>query len=178
MKKRNALQILLEIIVILGNLIIGITILTYLFLGYEVNTVLMGLIAIAMGVINVTEFVSLKFLTKIKSIQILTGAILSISTGITFLTTGMGLKTAALVWGYFSMTLIIARMISSVSNFLKQPLLNGVRIIISIVSTVFAINLVISDVAFLPTYYTYVGITLLVQFAILLVEFIIHRYQN
>ena len=49
MKKRNFLNILLELIVLFGHLIIGVTVVTFLMQGESINRIFIGLILMAMG---------------------------------------------------------------------------------------------------------------------------------
>lgn len=178
MKKNSKLQILLEIIVILGNLIIGVTVLSYQFLSYEINKELIGLVTLAIGVIGVTEFASLKYLAKIKNIQSALISVLGAVLGIVFIFTNLELGLMAMILAIAGIAFLLVSIVTTILNILRQPLLNGIRAIISIVGIVLSIILLISGVPYLPTYFTFIGIALLVQFAVLLIEFIIHRYQN
>ena len=63
-------------------------------------------------------------------------------------------------------------------NILKQPFLNVVIIILCVTEAIFAIFLIANTVEALDHHFIFIGISLLIEAFILLVEFLIHRYQK
>lgn len=178
MKKRNFLNILLELIVLFGHLIIGVTVVTFLMQGESINRIFIGLILMAMGMIEITEFFTYKIATKLKSVQGLIAAILTVALGAVFLIIKMDIKVLCILLGASCIALGITRIVTSILNLLRQPLINSVRIVLNVTMIVLCIFLIVKTLDFLGGFTTFMGIALLVEAAILLVEFLIHRYQN
>ena len=178
MKRNNILHYTLELIVILGYLVLGVTVLTYLIHNVPMDNVFIGFIVLADGVISLTDFVTWKFATRIKSIQSLIAAIASIALGAIFIFIKMDIKLLCVLFGAFSIGFSIIRIVTAVLNLTRQPLLNGIKIIISITEIVFSVFLIIRTVDSLYSHMTFLGIALSIEAFILLVEFMVHRYQR
>ena len=178
MKKVNALHILLEVIVILGNLVIGITALTFMIQKASIDRVFVGSIVLAIGVIEFTDFFTWKYATKIRSIQSAVAAVLSIALGLVFIFVVMNSKIMCILWGAFSIAFSGAKIATAMLNMAHQPLLNAIKTILLIVEIVFSIVLIISTLNSLYAHVTFVGIALIIEAVILLIEFMVHRYQQ
>ena len=178
MRKVNVFNIILELIVILGSIVIGVTVLTYIYQHEYYNKILLALIVLAVGLIGLTEFFTLKFAIRIRSIQNAVGSVLLIGLGLVFLLFKLEMKQICLIWGISNIALATIHITTSVLNILRKPLINGVRIILNLLLIVFSIILMIKNIDFLNPFLIFVGIALLVDAAILLIEFIIARYQN
>ena len=178
MKKPSALQIVLELIVILGSLIIGTTILVCHFLESPISRTLIGLIIIAIGAIGVIEYLTLKIEIKLKSVQSLITYLLTIALGIILLFIDVSGETVCIIWGIFTIIFALVRIVSSFMHILKQPLLHIVRLISQTTAVVFAIILIVKTISFAHTFFIFTGILLLIEGVVLLIEFIIHRFQN
>ena len=178
MRKINFFNIILELIVILGSIVIGVTILTYIFQHEYYNKILIALIVLAVGLIGLTEFFTLKFAIRFRSIQNAVGSILLVALGLVFLLVKLEMKQICLIWGISNIVLAVIHITTCVLNILRKPLINGVRTILNVLLIVFSIILMIKNIDFLNSFLIFLGISLLVEAAILMVEFIIERYQN
>ena len=178
MKRNNILHYTLELIVILGYLVLGVTVLTYLIQNVPMDHVFIGFIVLADGVISFTDFVTWKYTTRIKSVQSAVAAVASIALGAVFIFIKMDISLLCILFGAFSIAFSIVRIATAVLNLTRQPLLNGIKIIISITEIVFSVLLIIRTVDSLYAHMTFLGIALLVEAFILLVEFMVHRYQR
>ena len=85
MKRNNILRYTLELIVILGFLVLGVTVLTYLIQKVPMDNVFIGFIVLADGVISFADFVTWKYTTRMKSIQSAVSALASIALGAVFI---------------------------------------------------------------------------------------------
>ena len=178
MKRNNILHYTLELIVILGYLVLGVTVLTYLIQNVPMDHVFIGFIVLADGVISFTDFVTWKYTTRIKSIQSAVAALASIVLGAVFIFVEMDISLLCILFGAFSIAFSIVRIATAVLNLTRQPLLNGIKIIISITEIIFSVFLIIRTVDSLYAHMTFLGIALSVEAFILLVEFMVHRYQR
>lgn len=178
MKKVNVLQIILELIVIVGSLVLGGTILAYHIIESPITRTLVGLIILCIGTIGLTEFITLRLEVKLKNIQSLVLYIISVILGIVLTLVKIEGKYVCVIWGIYGLCFTSARIMTSFLTLLKQPLLNVVRILSNTVAIIFSIVLLINTVDFVKAYFLFTGIILLIEGLILIVEFIIHRYQN
>ena len=178
MKRVNVLNIILELIVILGYIVIGMTCLTYIFQRATVDRFFIGAIVGAIGVIQFANFFTQKYLVKLKSIQSAVAALIMVALGIVFIVINMEPALVCILLGSFNIGLNIISIFTGSLNMSHQPLFNSARIIIDIISIVFSIFLVVQKEAYFYTYLSFVGIALLVEAVVLFIEFIIHRYQN
>lgn len=178
MKRVNVFQIILELITIFGFLVVGTTISTFLIQKVAVDRIAIGLIIMAIGLLGITEFFTLKYVIKIKSIANVIVNALAVVFGILAIVIKMETNQLCLIWGWFSLGYAAGRITTAVINLLRQPLLNGIRIILAIIMIIFAIFFIFKTISYLYNYLTYLGVASLVEGATLLVEFLIHRYQN
>ena len=178
MRKVNILQIILEAIVILGSFVIGGTILMYKILDYPITRTLIGLIVLCVGTIGLTEFVSLRLEFKLRSIQSFALYIIGIVLGIIVVVLKIDSKPLCIIWASYNICFSAVRISSSVLTILKQPLLAAVRVILNLIGVIFSIVLICKTIDFIQAYFLFAGIILLIESAILTIEFIIHRNQN
>ena len=178
MRKANVLQIILEAIVILGSFVIGGTILMYRVLDYPITRTLIGLIILCVGTIGLTEFVSLRLEFKLRSIQSFALYIIGIVLGIIVVALKIDSKPLCIIWASYNICFSVVRISSSVLTILKQPLLAVVRVILNLIGVIFSIVLICKTIDFIQAYFLFAGIILLIESAILTIEFIIHRNQN
>ena len=178
MRRVNVFNIILELIVILGSIVIGVTILTYIYQHEYYNKILIALIILSIGLIGLTEFFTLKFAIRFRSIQNAIGSFLFAGLGLIFLLMKIEMKQICLIWGIGNIALAVIHITTSVLNILRKPLINGVRIILNVLLIVFSVFSMVKNIDFLNSFIVFLGISLLVEAAILLVEFIIERYQN
>lgn len=178
MKKPNVFQIILELIVILGFIVVGVTVLTFLIQHVAVDRICIGLIIIAVGIFGLAEYFTLKFAIRIRSIANIIASVAFIVVGIIFVIFKMEIKQLCLILGITCIGCSVARITTSVLNLLRQPLLNGIRIILNLILIVFSIFLIVKTVDFLNSYLMFLGIAFLIEAGTLFIEFLIHRYQN
>ena len=178
MKRVNVFQIILELIVILGFLVVGSTIGTYLFQKINVDRIAIALIVMSFGLLGITEYFTLKYVIKIKSLANLIVNVLAVAFGIVFIIIKLEMSKLCLIWGIFAIVYAVGRTTTAAINLLRQPLLNGIRIILSIIEIVFSVFLIIKNTAQLNSFLLLLAIGSIIEGATLAVEFIIHRYQN
>lgn len=178
MRKTGRLLILLEIVTILSYIIIGVTVLTFLNQGVEPHKSYIGSIVLAVGVTEVVEFLAMRDLVKLKNIPFVVGAVLTVALGIVIMTLHVDLTTACIVWGIGSIALQIIKMVNAGFNLLRQPFLNSFVFILGIGEIIFSIFLIARTIESLPWHLMYYGIALLVKAFLLIIEFMIHRYQK
>ena len=178
MRKVNVFNIVLELIVILGSIVVGVTVLTYIFQHAYYNKILLALILLAVGLIGLTEFFSLKFVLRIRSIQNAIGAFLLVALGFVFLFVNLTLEQICIIWAISNFVIAAIHITTSVISILRKPLINGVRIILNICLVVFSIFLLVKTLDYLNPFLIFAGVALLVDAAILAIEFMIERYQS
>ena len=178
MKRNNLLHYVLELIVILGYLVMGISVLTYIIQSVPMEHVFIGFIVLASNVIAFTEYFTWKFAVRIKTIQIAIAALAMIALGIVFIVVEMDPALFCIIFGICCIAFAVTQIITSAILLSRQPLLNGIKIIISITEIVFSIFLIIRTVNILYSYMTFICISLLVEAIVLLIEFMVHRYQD
>lgn len=178
MKRNNILRYVLELIVILGYLVMGISVLTYIIQSVPMDHVFIGFIVLASSVIAFTEYFTWKFAVRVKTIQIAIAALAMIALGIVFIVVEMDPALFCIIFGICSIAFAVTQIITSAILLSRQPLLNGIKIILSITAIVFSIFLIIRTVNVLYSYMTFICISLLVDAIVLLIEFMVHRYQG
>ena len=178
MKRVSFLHLLLEILVILGDLIIGVTVLTFMLQGASFGRAFIGAIVLSIGILDFTDFITLKYATKMRSIQYATAAILEIALGAVFIIFNLDTKFICILWGSLSIAFAITKIVTAAINMTHQPLLNTVITILSIIEIVFSILLIIRTLDSLHEHMVFIGIALIVEAVTLLIEFLIHRYQR
>lgn len=178
MKRNNILRYSLELIVILGYLVMGITVLTYIFQSVPMDHVFIGFVILATGVIAFTEYFTWKYVVRIKTIQSAVAALAMVALGIVFIVLDMDANLFCIIFGICSIAYAVTQIITAAILLTRQPLLNGIKIIISITEIVFSIFLIIRTVNSLYAHMTFICISLLVEAIVLLIEFMVHRYQG
>ena len=178
MKRRSVLHYILELIVITGFLVLGMTILSYISNRMPFDRFFIGAIVLTTGVLELTDYCTWKYATRMRSIQALVSALLSIALGAVFIFAPLEKELICTLWGAFSIVFALVKISTGAVNIAYQPLLCSIKIILSIIQVVFGIllivrgsNLIYSHMMFLFIAYTISSITLFV-------EFIIHRYQR
>ena len=178
MKRINVFNIILQLIVILGSIVIGITVLTYIYQHEYYNKILIGLIIMSVGLMGLTEFFTLRFAIRMRSIQYAVISALEVVLGLLFILLKIEMKQICIIWSIANFVIALTHIITSVINILRKPLINGVRIILNALLVIFSIILLIETIDYLNTFLIFLGISLLVEASILLIEFFISRYQN
>ena len=178
MRRNNILRYTLELIVILGYLVMGVSVFTYIVQKVPMDNVFIGFIVLATSVIAFTEYFTWKFVVRIKTIQIAIAALAMLALGIVFIVVEMEPAVFCIVFGICSIAYAVTQIITSAILLSRQPLLNGIKIVISITEIVFSIFLIIRTEIFLYSFMTFICISLLVEAVVLLIEFMVHRYQG
>ena len=179
MGRRSFLHIILELIVILGFLILGITILTMITQKIGFHWLTIGSLVLAIGVLEAADFFTWKFATRRRSIQSVVAAGFAIAFGAFFMIGhNIDSKALCIIFGCSCICFFIATITTGIMNLSYQPLINIVKIIISITGIVFAIILIVQRQNGIPGLMLYLGIALTVKAFTLFIEFVIHRYQN
>ena len=178
MKKANTLKIILEAIVILGSFVIGGTILMYNILDYAITRTLVGLIILSVGLIGIVEFVASRIEIKLKNFQSLIVYAIGVIIGLVLIIFKIDGKAVCIIWAVYNIVFSLARIFTSIITILKQPLINGVRVLCNSTGIVFSIIFICRTIEFLNVYFLFAGIILLIESSILTIEFIIRRNQN
>ena len=178
MKRNNILRYSLELIVILGYLVMGVTVFTYIVQSVPMDHVFIGFVVLAMGVIAFTEYFTWKFVVRIKTIQSAVAALATVALGIVFIIIDMDTSLFCIIFGIYGITYAVTQIATAAILLTRQPLLNGIKIILSITEIVFSIFLIIRTVNLLYAFMTFICISLLVEAFVLLIEFMVHRYQG
>lgn len=178
MKRNNLLHIILEMLVILGFLVIGISILTYLFQGVPMDRLFLGAMILSIGIISFTDFFTWRYATKTKGIQSEVVSFLTIALGAVLLIFPLESKLICILMGAFFILSAVTTIVTAALNLTSQPLLNGIKIVVSIVQIVFSIFLIVRTLDYLSTYMMFLGISLVALAFVLLIEFMIRRYQS
>ncbi len=179
MKRINTLHYVLELIVIVGFLILGVTILTFISQNQPFDRIVIGSIILAIGVLGVADFFTWKYAMKRRSIQSVVAAVLYIALGaVIMIINRLDTKIWCLMWGIGSIAFSVARIATGAVNMPYQPLINAVRIILAIIQIVFGVLLIVKTGDAVPPTMLFLGIALCTTSLILLIEFTIHRYQR
>lgn len=178
MKRRSILHYLLEMVVILGYLVLGVTIFTFTFQKIPIDKIYIGSIVLAMGTLELVDFVTWKYATKIRSMQSFVSAIVAIALGFTLMFVKMEAKTLCYFLGWFSIGFSVVRISTASINLAFQPLISSVRIVLSITRIVFSILLLARNVNAISSFILFLGIAFAIEAVILFIEFMIHRYQR
>lgn len=180
MKRRSFLHYALELIVIFGSLVLGVTIYSFRFDPSRIffDRIFIGILILAIGFLELIDFITWKYATKIRSIQSLISALVAIALGALFIIAIKNMKTICYLWGGFSIAFALIRVSTASINLTYQPLLNSVKIIFSIMQIVFSILLMVRTINGIESYVLFLGACLIAQAVVLFVEFMIHRYQH
>ena len=180
LRKQNRLHIALEIVTIFSFIVIGVTMLTFMSQEVEISKSYVGSLVLAIGVTELVSFLSMKDLVKLRNIPNAVVAFLSMVLGVILLVLNIDLATTCIVWSIANLAFLVGKVIDSGFNILRQPFLNIIVIILCIVETIFTIFLLANPASerALNNQINYIGIALCIKSAILIIEFIIHRYQK
>ena len=94
---------------ILGDIVIGMTILTSLFQEMPIDRIFIGVVLIAIGVIDFSGYFTLKIAAKFKSIQIIVSSLVMLALGIVFIAVNMTPQLFCILWGSFAITFAITK---------------------------------------------------------------------
>lgn len=178
MKRRNYLHYFIELIVFVGFLVLGITVLTYSIYKIAFDHVVTGSIVLAMGVLQMTDYFTWKFARRIRSIQTLIAALVTIALGFVLIFVNMELNVLYILWGSFSIAFALAKIATGATNLSYQPLICTVNIILAITEMVFSILLIIRTDRFVDAFIMFLAVAMIIEAVTLFIEFIIHRYQQ
>ena len=180
LRKQNRLHIALELVTIFSFIVIGVTILTFMYYDVELSKSYLGSLVLAIGVTELISFLSLKDLVKLRNIPNCITAILQMILGVILMVIDIDLPTACIVWGICNIVFLVAKVIDAGLNLIHQPFLNIIVIILCIIETIFSIFLIANstNIQALNHHIVFIGVALLIRAVILVVEFVIHRYQK
>lgn len=180
MKKLNTIHTVLAVVTIFSFIFIGVTVLT--FLNYNDVSVedksFVGSIVFAIGTTELVQFLSLNYLGKRRNILNAVVAGASMLLGILIMAIPMKLEVACLVWAICSIVFQISKTTNAGLNIMKQPLLNGINIILCVVEVIFCVFLIVNRSPFLTPFFTFLGIEILIKAFFLILEFVIQHYQK
>ena len=180
LRKQNRLHIALELVTIFSFIVIGVTILTFMYYDVELSKSYLGSLVLAIGVTELISFLSLKDLVKLRNIPNGITAVLQMILGVILMVIDIDLPTACIVWGICNIVFLVAKVIDAGLNLIHQPFLNIIVIILCIIETIFSIFLIANstNIQVLNHHIVFIGVALLIRAVILVVEFVIHRYQK
>lgn len=178
MGKRSVLHIILELIVIFGYLVLGITILTFSFQDVPFDRIFIGVLISATGMLELTNFFTWKYATKMRSMPLFVAAIMSVVLGFIIILFRMETKVLCYIWGGFSIAFALARIFTGAINLVYQPLMNSIKIVLSITEIIFAILLMVQQGRIINSFIVFLGIAYVINASTLFIEFMIHRYQR
>ena len=180
LRKQNRLHIALELVTIFSFIVIGVTMLTFMYYDVELSKSYIGSLVLAIGVTELVSFLSMKDLVKLRNIPNGITAILQMALGIVLMVIDADLPTACIIWCTCNIVFLVAKVIDAGFNLIHQPFLNIIVIILCIIETIFAIFLLANstDIQALNHHIVFIGVALLIKAVILVIEFLIHRYQK
>ena len=180
LRKTGRLHIALELVTIFSFIVIGVTMLTFMYYDVELSKSYIGSLVLAIGVTELVSFLSMRDLVKLRNIPSAVTAVLQMILGLILMIINMDLPTACIVWCICNIVFLVAKVIDAGFNLIHQPFLNIIVIILCIIETIFSIFLLANstDIQALNHHIVYIGVSLLVKAFILIIEFMIHRYQK
>jgi len=180
LRKQNRLHIALELVTIFSFIVIGITILTFMYYDVEMSKSYLGSLVLAIGVTELVSFLSMKDLVKLRNIPNGITAVLQMILGVILMVINVELPTACIIWGICNIVFLVTKVVDAGFNLIHQPFLNIILVILCIIETIFSIFLIANsaDIQALNHHIVFVGVSLLIRSFILVIEFVIHRYQK
>ena len=180
LRKQNRLHIALELVTIFSFIVIGVTMLTFMYYDVELSKSYLGSLVLAIGVTELVSFLSMKDLVKLRNIPNGITAVLQRALGIVLMVIDVDLPTTCIIWCICNIVFLVAKVIDAGFNLIHQPFLNIIVIILCIIETIFSIFLLANstDIQALNHHIVYIGVALLIKAVILVIEFLIHRYQK
>ena len=180
LRKQNRLHIALELVTIFSFIVIGITILTFMYYDVEMSKSYLGSLVLAIGVTELVSFLSMKDLVKLRNIPNGITAVLQMILGVILMVINVELSTACVIWGICNIVFLVTKVVDAGFNLIHQPFLNIILVILCIIETICSIFLIANsaDIQALNHHIVFVGVSLLIRSFILVIEFVIHRYQK
>ena len=180
LRKQNRLHIALELVTIFSFIVIGVTILTFMYYDVEMSRSYLGSLVLAIGVTELVSFLSLRDLAKLRNIPNAVAALLQMILGVILMAIDLELPTVGVVWGICNIVFLVTKVVDAGLNLIHQPFLNIIIIILCIIETIFSIFLIAnsSNIQALNHHIVFIGVALLIRAVILVIEFVIHRYQK
>ena len=180
LRKQNRLHIALELVTIFSFIVIGVTILTFMYYDVELSKSYLGSLVLAIGVTELISFLSMKDLVKLRNIPNAITAVLQMALGIVLMVVDVALPTACIIWCICNIIFLVAQVVDAGFNLIHQPFLNIIVVILCIIETIFSIFLLANsnDIQALNHHIVFIGVSLLIRAVILVIEFMIHRYQK
>ena len=180
LRKQNRLHIALELVTIFSFIVIGITMLTFMSYELEISKSYVGSLVLAIGVTELVDFLSMRDLVKLRNIPNCVTSVLTMILGVLLLLLDIDLPTTCIVWCICNLVFLVAKVVDAGLNILHQPFLNIIVIILCIIEAIFTIFLLANsaNVKVLTNFINYIGIALCIKAVILIIEFVIHRYQK
>lgn len=180
LRKQNRLHIALELVTIFSFIVIGVTILTFMYYDVEMSKSYLGSLVLAIGVTELVSFLSMRDLVKLRNIPNAVTALLQMVLGVILMVIDTDLPTACIVWGICNIVFLVTKVIDAGFNLIHQPLLNIIVIILCIIETIFSVFLIANstNIQALNHHIVFIGVALLIRAVLLVIEFVIHRYQK
>ncbi len=180
LRKQNRLHIALELVTIFSFIVIGVTMLTFMSYELEISKSYIGSLVLAIGVTELVDFLSMRDLVKLRNIPNCVTSVLTMILGVLLLLLDIDLPTTCIVWCICNLVFLVAKVVDAGLNILHQPFLNIIVIILCIIEAIFTIFLLANsaNVKVLTNFINYIGIALCIKAVILIIEFVIHRYQK
>ena len=122
----------------------------------------------------------MKDLVKLRNIPNGITAVLQMILGVILMVINVELPTACVIWGICNIVFLVAKVVDAGFNLIHQPFLNIILVILCIIETIFSIFLIANsaNIQALNHHIVFVGVSLLIRSFILVIEFVIHRYQK
>ena len=180
LRKQNRLHIALELVTIFSFIVIGVTMLTFMSYELEISKSYVGSLVLAIGVTELVDFLSMRDLVKLRNIPNCVTSVLTMILGVILLLLDIDLPATCIVWCICNLVFLVAKVVDAGLNILHQPFLNIIVIILCIIEAIFTIFLLANsaNVKVLTNFINYIGIALCIKAVILIIEFVIHRYQK
>ena len=180
LRKQNRLHIALELVTIFSFIVIGVTMLTFMSYELEISKSYVGSLVLAIGVTELVDFLSMRDLVKLRNIPNCVTSVLTMILGVLLLLLDIDLPTTCIVWCICNLVFLVAKVVDAGLNILHQPFLNIIVIILCIIEAIFTIFLLANsaNVKVLTNFINYIGIALCIKAVILIIEFVIRRYQK
>lgn len=176
--KRNSLsKIFYELTSVVVCVSVGVTILTFIFRGETISKTFISFVILLTGAFEIVNFLSLKDSAKIRNIPNMVTDLVAIALGLFLLFFDIQLETVVLIWAISYLVLYPVKIVTNTINFQYQPLYCSVKIVLAVILIVYMIILIVIGEVFIDASMGLVGYALLVESLVLLIEFMIHRYQ-
>lgn len=176
--KRNLLsQIFFELTSVVVSVVVGMTILTFIYRGETISKTFISFVILLTGAIEIVYFLGLKDSAKIRNITNMVTDLVAMALGFILFVLDIQLKTVGLIWGISYLVLYAVKIVVNIINFQYQPLFCSVKIVLAVILIVYMIILIVLGESFIDASMGFIGYALLIEALMLLVEFLIRRYQ-